>query len=128
MRSNKLKQGHRWSKQRYTIKRVEGDLGEMPRYDLADDGKATMQPRYSHDQLILANDSEPVPADIGGAFCDTLGQGVTTCHKAGRERMIGPVSPVRVMYAGWWGTMRCIHHHSPPASSSLGGGRGGHLP
>ena len=32
----------------------------MPRYDLADDDKRTM---YTHDQLILANDSEPVPAD-----------------------------------------------------------------
>ena len=60
MRSNDLKQRNRWSQTRYTIKRVEGDLGEMPRYDLADDGKATM---YTHDQLILANVSMPVPAD-----------------------------------------------------------------
>ena len=60
MRSNDLKQRNRWSKERYTIKRVESAVGEMPRYDLADDGKATM---YTHDQLILANVSMPVPAD-----------------------------------------------------------------
>ena len=35
-------------------------MGEMPRYDLEEDGANTM---YTHDQLILANVSEPVPAD-----------------------------------------------------------------
>eukprot|EP01045_Picozoa_sp_COSAG04_P013977 COSAG04_NODE_1021_length_8711_cov_4.217069_5_plen_220_part_00 len=50
MRSNELKQRNRWSKTRYTIKRVEAAIGEMSRYDLADDGKATRTT-----MLILAN-------------------------------------------------------------------------
>ena len=60
MRSNLLKQRPRWSITRYKIKRVEGDVGDMPRYDLEDDAD-TM---YTHDMLALANVSEPVPADI----------------------------------------------------------------
>jgi hypothetical protein len=58
MRSNLLKQRPRWSITRYTIGRVEGDIGDMPRYDLEDDDSKTM---YTHDMLILANVSEPVP-------------------------------------------------------------------
>ena len=61
MRSNLLKQRPRWSIARYTIGRVEGDIGDMPRYDLQDDDSNTM---YTHDMLILANVSEPVPDDI----------------------------------------------------------------
>jgi hypothetical protein len=40
---------------------VEGDIGDMPRYDLEDDNSDAM---YTHDMLILANVSEPVPDDI----------------------------------------------------------------
>lgn len=40
---------------------VEGDIGDMPRYDLEDDNSNAM---YTHDMLILANVSEPVPDDI----------------------------------------------------------------
>jgi hypothetical protein len=61
MRSNLLKQRPRWSITRYTIKRVEGDIGDMPRYDLDGDNSNAM---YTHDMLILANVSEPVPTDI----------------------------------------------------------------
>ena len=61
MRSNLLKQRPRWSVTRYTIGRVEGDVGDMPRYDLEDDDSNTM---YTHDMLILANVSEPVPEDV----------------------------------------------------------------
>eukprot|EP01043_Picozoa_sp_COSAG02_P068222 COSAG02_NODE_11252_length_1759_cov_20.305167_3_plen_107_part_00 len=50
-----------WSITRYTIKRVEGEIGDMPRYDLEEDDSNTM---YTHDQVILANVSEPVPDDI----------------------------------------------------------------
>jgi hypothetical protein len=60
MRSNILKQRPRWSITRYKIRRVEGDVGDMPRYDLEDNAD-TM---YTHDMLTLANTSEPVPADI----------------------------------------------------------------
>ena len=60
MRSNLLKQRPRWSITRYKIRRVEGDVGDMPRYDLEDNAD-TM---YTHDMLTLANTSEPVPADI----------------------------------------------------------------
>ena len=61
MRSNLLKQRPRWSITRYKIRRVEGDVGDMPRYDLEDDNSNAM---YTHDMLTLANTSEPVPADI----------------------------------------------------------------
>ena len=61
LRSNLLKQRPRWSLTRYTIKRVEGDIGDMPRYDLEDDNSNAM---YTHDMLILANVSEAVPDDL----------------------------------------------------------------
>ena len=61
MRSNILKQRPRWSITRYPIKRVEGDVGDMPRYDLEADNSNAM---YTHDMLTLANVSESVPDDI----------------------------------------------------------------
>jgi len=61
MRSNILKQRPRWSITRYPIKRVEGDVGDMPRYDLEGDNSNAM---YTHDMLTLANVSESVPDDI----------------------------------------------------------------
>ena len=61
MWSNVLKQRPRWSITRYPIKRVEGDVGDMPRYDLEADSSNAM---YTHDMLTLANVSESVPGDI----------------------------------------------------------------